>query len=418
MASLELLAWSATTALGHGRAAQFDALRAGRTGLAREPFDGCALDTWIGAVAGLDTPLGGEWAAWDCRNNRLASLALDQDGLRAAVAAARARYGAARIGVFVGTSTSGVLSTEQAYRERDRDADHLPAWFDHRTTHNPQAAAEFVRLQLGLENVALAICTACSSSAKVFAAASRAIAAGICDAALVGGVDSLCLTTLYGFNSLQLVSADICRPADAQRHGISIGEGAGFALLASAHEAGALALLGYGESSDAYHMSTPDPEGRGAALAMRDALARAGLDAAAVDYVNLHGTATPANDASEDQGVTAVFGARPLCSSTKGYTGHTLGAAGIVEAVFSCLAIEHGYVPASLNTRTLDPALRARYALDGAQQTVRVAASNSFGFGGNNACLVFGRAAEAAQPLSPPSASQTVPPSPASRERD
>ncbi|WP_043112217.1 beta-ketoacyl-ACP synthase [Solimonas flava] len=402
IAPLELAAWTATTALGHGRGAQLAALREGRSGLAQTPIadavlGDCGLQTWVGAVAGLDTPLDGAWAEWDCRNNRLAALALAQDGFAAAVAGARARLGAARIGVFIGTSTSGVLSTELAYRARDRDANRLPDSFRHRTTHNPQAAAEFVRLQLGLDSVALAICTACSSSAKVFAAASRAIAAGVCDAAVVGGVDSLCLTTLYGFNALQLVSSEICRPADAQRRGISIGEGAGFALLMPARAPGALALLGYGESSDAYHMSTPDPQGRGAALAMRDALARAGLPAAAVDYVNLHGTATPANDASEDQGVCAVFGARdeggPPCSSTKGYTGHTLGAAGIVEAVYACLAVEHGFVPPSLNTRTLDPALRAHYALEAQSRPLRIAASNSFGFGGNNACLIFGRAA-------------------------
>ncbi|WP_028081058.1 beta-ketoacyl-ACP synthase [Solimonas soli] len=394
MAPLEFAAWTATTALGHGRGAQLAALRAGRSGLARAAFEDCALDTWIGAVEGLDAPLAGADAEWDCRNHRLARLALDQDGFRDAVAAARAELGAARIGVFIGTSTSGVLSTEHAYRARDREAGRLPAWFRHRTTHNPHAAAEFVRLQLGLENIALAVCTACSSSAKVFAAASRAIAAGVCDAAVVGGVDSLCLTTLYGFNALQLVSNDICRPADAQRRGISIGEGAGFALLRPARASGALALLGYGESSDAYHMSTPDPQGRGAALAMQDALARAGLGAADVDYINLHGTATPANDASEDQGVMAVFGEHgPTCSSTKGYTGHTLGAAGIVEAVFAALAVEHGFVPPSLNTRELDPALRARYALVPVEQRVRHAASNSFGFGGNNACLIFGRTA-------------------------
>lgn len=394
IAPLELVAWTATTALGHGRAAQLAALRAGRTGLAQRAFEDCTLETWIGAVEGLDAPLTGADAEWDCRNNRLARLALEQDGFRDAVIAAREELGAARIGVFIGTSTSGVLSTEHAYRERDREANRLPDWFQHRTTHNPHAAAEFVRRELQLDSVALAICTACSSSAKVFAAASRAIAAGICDAAVVGGVDSLCLTTLYGFNSLQLVSSDICRPADAQRRGISIGEGAGFALLRPARTSGALALLGYGESSDAYHMSTPDPQGRGAALAMRDALARAGLAADAIDYVNLHGTATPANDASEDQGVMAVFGDhRPLCSSTKGFTGHTLGAAGIVEAVFSCLAIDNGFVPPSLNTRELDPALRAHYALAAQARPVRYAASNSFGFGGNNACLVFGRTA-------------------------
>lgn len=390
--ALALRHYTATSPLGRGRDAQIDALRAQRSGLHARPFDVCTLPTWIGAVDGLDTrALSGDFAEWECRNNRLAALALDQDGFRDAVADAVARHGADRIGVFVGTSTSGVYSTEVAYRERDRQTGRLPAWYVHRTTHNPHAAAEFVRLQLGLESVAIAICTACSSSAKVFAAASRAIAAGICDAAVVGGVDSLCLTTLYGFNSLQLIADDICRPADAQRKGISIGEAAGFALLEPARGRGELALLGYGETSDAYHMSSPDPDGRGAAQAMRDALARGGIAAEAVGYVNLHGTATPANDASEDKAVTAVLGTATPCSSTKGYTGHTLGAAGILEAVFSLLAIEHGYLPVSLNTRTKDPAIAGNILLEAREQRVDYVLSNSFGFGGNNASLLFGR---------------------------
>ncbi|TJY58417.1 beta-ketoacyl-[acyl-carrier-protein] synthase family protein [Sinimarinibacterium sp. CAU 1509] len=393
MAPVPIRAYTATTALGAGRAAQLDALRAQRTGLRRQRFDASTLDCWIGAVDGLDTPLPPQWAEWECRNNRLSALALAQDGFREAVAAAVARHGADRIGVFIGTSTSGVHSTELAYRHQQGDPPHLPASFIHRTTHNPQAAAEFVRLCLGLDSLAMAICTACSSSAKVFAAAQRAMSAGICDAAVIGGADSLCLTTLHGFNSLQLVSADICRPADAQRNGISIGEAAGFALLDAGEPGADLALLGYGESSDAYHMSTPDPQGHGAAQAMRDALTRAGLQPAQIDYVNLHGTGTQANDASEDQALCAVLGTGTPASSTKGYTGHTLGAAGIVEAVFSLLAIEHGFRPPSLNTRQLDPALRGKVLLDGIEGPVATVLSNSFGFGGNNASLLFGRRA-------------------------
>lgn len=392
MAPLAIRAYTATTPLGAGVAAQIDGLRARRTGLAQGAFPDCALPAWVGAVEGLDLPLTGRWAEWDSRNHRLAARALDQDGFRDAVSAAVRRHGADRIGVFMGTSTSGTLSTEQAYRNRATPDGPLPDSYQYRTTHNQQAVAEFTRLQLGLENVASAICTACSSSAKVFAAAQRAIAAGLCDAAVVGGADSLCLTTLHGFNSLQLVSGEICRPADAQRKGISIGEAAGFALLEKGPRPGELALLGYGESSDAYHMSTPDPEGRGAAQSMRDALARAGISAADVAYINLHGTATPANDASEDRAVVAVFGTETPCSSTKGYTGHTLGAAGIVEAVFCLLAVEHGLLPVSLNTRTVDPAIRGRIVLEPQDARVDFALSNSFGFGGNNASLVLGRA--------------------------
>lgn len=392
MTPLHIRAYTVSSALGRGLAAHRHALEHGRTGLVRKAFDRCELECWIGEVDGLDTPLQSRWAEWDCRNNRLAALGLDQDGFRDAVAAAVARHGAERVGVFVGTSTSGIFSTELAYRQIDAEG-RLPADYQYRTTHNPHAAAEFVRLQLGLTNVALAICTACSSSAKVFAAAHRAIAAGLCDAAVVGGVDSLCLTTLYGFNSLQLIADDICRPADAARRGISIGEAAGFALLDGAASGGELALLGYGESSDAYHMSSPDPEGRGAQQAMRDALRRAQLQPQQIGYINLHGTATPANDASEDQAVMAVFGATTPCSSTKGFTGHTLGAAGIVEAAVSLLAVEHGLLPASITTRDKDPAIRADILLAPRRGEIAAALSNSFGFGGNNASLVLGRAA-------------------------
>jgi len=215
--------------------------------------------------------------------------------------------------------------------------------------------------------------------------------AGLCDAAVVGGVDSLCLMTLYGFNALQLVSPDICRPADARRNGLSIGEAAGFALVEwPAPARSGLALLGYGESSDAHHMSAPEPEGRGALAAMKGALERAGLAAGDIDYINLHGTATPANDAAEDKAVVALFGAATPCSSTKGWTGHTLGAAGILEAVISLLAIENRFAPQSLNTEQKDPKLGGNVLLAPREGPVRRVLSNSFGFGGSNCSLVFG----------------------------
>jgi 3-oxoacyl-[acyl-carrier-protein] synthase-1 len=213
---------------------------------------------------------------------------------------------------------------------------------------------------------------------------------GVVDAAVVGGVDSLCMTTLYGFKSLELASTDICRPWDAQRNGLSLGEGAAFALLERQPEDVAAWLLGAGESSDGHHMSSPHPEGAGAAAAMRGALAQAGLQATAVDYLNLHGTGTPGNDAAEDLAVCAVFGTTLPCSSTKGYTGHTLGAAGGVEAAISMLALQHGYMPAGLNVQQPDPALHANFLLEPRLGAVKVVASNSFGFGGSNACLVFG----------------------------
>lgn len=390
---LLLSAYTTVNALGRGVAETLAALRQGRSALRPCDFADAALETWIGRVEGIENePIRGELAAFDCRNNRLARLGLEQDGFADAVEAARARYGPQRIGVFIGTSTSGILETELAYRRRDLASGRLPEGFNYRYTHNVFAVADFTRRYLDLEGPALAISTACSSSAKAFASAHRALRMGLCDAAVVGGVDSLCLTTLYGFNALELASAHPCRPWDLDRDGLSIGEGAGFALLEEAGPgARGVALLGYGESSDAYHMSAAHPEGVGAALSMQRALDSAGLGADQVDYINLHGTATPSNDASEDQAVVSVFGTRTPCSSTKGWTGHTLGAAGIIEAIIAGLCIEHGWLPASLNTRRPDPALTACILLESRAQPVRTVMSNSFGFGGTNCSLLLGR---------------------------
>jgi 3-oxoacyl-[acyl-carrier-protein] synthase-1 len=397
MTPLPVGAYTVTSALGAGREAHWNALRSGRTGLRKIAFDTNTLDCWLGEVTGFNTPLPEAWRRWDCRNNRLAYFALQQDDFLPAVERLRARHRADRIGVFIGTSTSGVQHTELAYRERDPATQALPHWFEHRYSQNIFSIADFVAHVLAFSGPAVAISTACSSSAKVFAAARRAIAAGACDAALVGGVDSLCLTTLYGFNSLQLISADICRPADAARGGISIGEAAGFALLEpkpdAAPSAASLALLGYGETSDAYHMSSPDPEGQGAVASMRAALECAGVAAEAVDYINLHGTGTMANDSSESRAICTVFGAAKPCSSTKGWTGHTLGAAGIVEAAIAMLCIEHGFMPHSLNTRTKDPGIDAAILLEDRLASVRTVMSNSFGFGGSNCTLLLGRLA-------------------------
>ena len=393
---LVLTHYTLVNALGRGLAASLEALRQGRSGLRPNDYEAAPLPTWIGRVDGIEEePLPAALSDYECRNNRLARLALEQDGFAAAVAAAAKRHGAARIGLFLGTSTSGIEETERAYALRGADG-ALPADYRYRQTQSPFSLSAFCRAYLDLAGPALVISTACSSSAKVFATASRYIAAGLCDAAVVGGVDSLCQTTLYGFNSLELVSCERCRPWDARRNGINIGEGAGFALLeradASACTAsGAVQLLGYGESSDAYHMSTPHPEGDGALAAMQQALSRAGLEPGAVDYINLHGTATLSNDRSEDRAVTRLFGSATPCSSTKGWTGHTLGAAGITEAIFSALAIEHGFIPASLNTEEKEPGLDANIVLRHRGQAVNIAMSNSFGFGGSNCSLLLGR---------------------------
>jgi 3-oxoacyl-[acyl-carrier-protein] synthase-1 len=384
------------SALGIGLPATLAALREGRSRLRPCDFETATLATYIGAVDGLEAhPVGGALAAYDCRNNRLASLALGQDGFRAAVADAARRYGAARIGVFAGTSTAGIFETEQAFRRLDRESTTLPPDFPYRETHNTFSIADFVQRLLGLEGPAVSISAACASTAMTFAAASRMIEFGLCDAAVVGGADSLCLTTLYGFHSLQLTAEGPCRPFDVTRDGISIGEAGGFALLERADhasEGSGVALLGYGESSDAYHMSSPHPEGLGARLAMEKALAAAGLRPADIDYINLHGTATKVGDAAEDRAIAELFGRSTPCNSTKGLTGHTLGASGILEAIVSVLGILHGFIPASPTTRQLDPKVESRYLSEGAQRPIERVMSNSFGFGGSNCSLIFGRA--------------------------
>lgn len=393
MKPLLISAYTATTCLGRGHAATLAALRAGHSGLAVCAFETVHLDTWIGEVADVDIEqLPAALAAYDCRNNRLTQMALETDGFANSVREAIARYGKDRVGVFLGTSTAGILQTELAYRRRDPITGALPNDFNYRTTHNSFSLSEFTRKYFGLEGMAMAISTACSSSAKVFAAAARQLELGNIDAAVVGGVDTLCLTTLYGFASLQLTSSSPCRPYDEARDGISIGEGAAFALLERADQPplGSLLLLGTGESSDAYHMSAPHPEGLGAQRSMEAALRSAGLGTGEIDYINLHGTSTPANDAAEGKAVATLFGERVPCSSTKGATGHTLGAAGAVEAVICALALSDGFLPGSPGTQTLDPAIPIAYLQHGRDSQPRRALTNSFGFGGSNCSLILG----------------------------
>jgi 3-oxoacyl-[acyl-carrier-protein] synthase-1 len=387
--------YTATTCLGHGLDATREALFAGRSGLKPCDFETVELATWIGEVDGVDAvALREDLREFDCRNNRLAQLGLEQDGFSDAVGEAAARWGRDRVGVFLGTSTAGILETELAYRRRDPASGTLPADFHYAGTHNPYSVGAYVRAVFGLGGPAAVVSSACSSSAKVFVSAARMIAAGVIDAAVVGGVDSLCLTTLYGFSSLELTSREACRPFDVARDGLSIGEAAAFALVERAPDRcadDAILLLGAGESSDAYHMSAPHPEGRGARQAMEAALAGAGLAPGDIDYINLHGTATPSNDAAEGKAVAALFGAGVACSSTKGATGHTLGAAGGVEAVICALAIHDGFIPGGVNTR--DPMPGLGYVLASRTGELRRALTNSFGFGGTNCSLILGRTA-------------------------
>jgi 3-oxoacyl-[acyl-carrier-protein] synthase I len=396
MQPLVLAEFTTTSCIGTGLAPTLASLVEQRSGLRRCDFETVRIDTHIGEVPGIDAQrLPTQLRLFDCRNNRLAELALRQDGFLDAVDAAVARWGRRRIGVFIGTSTAGIMQTELAYRARDPVSGALPTAFEYGTTHNSFSVADYIRRRCRLEGPAVAVSSACASSAKVFGAARRMIQADIIDAALVGGTDSLCLTTLYGFHSLQLSSPKPCRPFDVARDGISIGEAAAFVLLERASEQAngdSILLHGVGESSDAYHMSAPHPEGLGAKRAMQSALDAAALEPADIDYINLHGTGTPSNDRSESQAVTSIFGPTTPCSSTKGATGHALGAAGALEAVISALAIRNQMMPGGIQTTRIDPTLTAHYIKENRRAPVRRVLSNSFGFGGTNCSLIFGRA--------------------------
>ena len=396
MTPLHLAHHTVSCCAGDGLAALRAALHDGTSGLRPYRIEGLGTDTWIGEVQGLDdTPLPAPLAGFDCRNNRLARRGLAADGFEDAIRSRISHHGPRRVGIVLGTSTSGILSTELAYRQRAREGGPLPSSLHYRGSHNTYSLADFVRTWLAIEGPAYVVSTACSSSAKAYAAAARLIHAGLIDAALVGGVDSLCFTTLHGFASLELTSPEPCRPYDAARSGISIGEAAAFAFLERATDSldsNAVLLLGCGESSDAYHMSSPHPEGLGARLAMEAALAQAGLNPADIDYINLHGTATPNNDSAEGHAVASLFGTRVAASSTKGVTGHTLGAAGALEISVSAVALAEGLLPGSVHTRKLDPSIPIDYVLASRSASLHRAMNNSFGFGGSNCSVIIGRA--------------------------
>jgi 3-oxoacyl-[acyl-carrier-protein] synthase-1 len=392
---LAITALSNVNALGHGQAAVARALRADASALRPCDYEDARIDCHIGRVEGVeDAPLAPDFAVYDCRNNRLLELALQADGLAGAAEAAIARYGAHRVALVLGTSTSGVREGEYAFANRDPETDALPDDFRFFETHDHHAMVRYLQARLGLAGPALTVSTACSSSAKVFADAQQLIGAGFADAALVGGADSLCLMTLYGFRSLELLDTQPARPNDVGRRGISIGEGAGLALLERPEDAGQRAiarLLGYGESADAHHMSAPHPEGYGAELSMRQALARARIGGEQIDYVNQHGTGSRQNDASEAAAIARVLGPEVRCSSTKGATGHTLGASGIVEVGICCAALAHGFRPGNANLADLDPEIGVAVQAAADDAAVRIALTNSFGFGGSNCTLVLAR---------------------------
>ena len=370
-----------------------ESIVAKRTGLQRNNLEGCDLDTWIGRVEGLESvelPVGLEHL--QSRNNQLAWLGLQQDDFLESLTELKSRIDTDRIGVVIGTSTSSIGRTEEAYGQL-LPTEEFPEEYCQPQVHNLHSPGLFVSTATGLTGPSMTISTACSSSAKVFATAARWIQNGLVDAVLVGGIDSLCNSILYGFNSLELISANQCRPFDQRRDGINIGEACGYAIVAreGVVPGARLRLAGYGESSDAYHMAHPHPEGRGAVIAIDLALERAGLTADSIDYVNLHGTATPANDLIESRVLAQRFTERTMASSSKGWTGHALGAAGILESVITLEAMSNGVIPGTLNCEEMDPKIEFQVITDNVNAEVRFALSNSFGFGGNNATLIFGK---------------------------
>jgi len=384
-ASFPVTAYAAVNALGTTTREVIAALRDGRSGLGPCPLE-LPFETPTGAMPAVP-PLPASLSAWDSRTARLAVAGLDE--ILPAVARAVARHGAARVALIVGTTTAGLARTEDAYHEL-RHTGALPRDYELHRQHSFGALMDVLRRVTGIAGPSFAVSTACSASAKAFGCAQRLLAAGVIDAALVGGVDALSQTTLRGFHTLQILSPVFCRPFSRERRGINIGEGAAYLLLERAADA-AVHLLGVGESSDAHHMSAPDPTGTGARTAMADALVQAGVAPDDVDYINAHSPGTRLNDLSEGLAVSTLFGARVPVASTKGYTGHLLGAGGATEAVFAIVAIEQGWIPRSVGADPVDVDLGLNVPTARVDTPCRNVLSNSFAFGGSNVSLLFGQ---------------------------
>jgi 3-oxoacyl-[acyl-carrier-protein] synthase I len=379
-------------ALGEGAGAVRRGLLAGDTsGMVLEDGWLPGVPARVGRIAAALPPLPPGNEAFDCRNNRLLLAALAQ--IRAEVEHALERFGPHRVAIVLGTSTSGIHEGEAAVAALVRDG-AMPARYDYRQ-QEIGGIAPFLARHLGTSAPAYTVSTACTSSAKAITAGARLLAAGLCDAVIAGGVDTLCKLTISGFTALESTSREISNPLSRNRRGINLGEGA--ALLLLGREPAAVELLGWGESSDAHHISAPDPAGAGAESAMRAALAAAALAPGEIDYLNLHATATPKNDEMESQAVSRVFPDGVACSGTKPLTGHTLGAAGATEAAFCWLALQgDGRLPPHVWDGEADPALPPLRRVGAGERFARargrVCMSNSFAFGGSNACLVIGDA--------------------------
>lgn len=328
------------------------------------------------------------FSLWDSRNNRLLYHCLKQ--FMPELDAARDRYGAHRIGVVLGTSTSGIERSEWALKQRViTDAWPNDYRFERQELGDP---AMFAAALIGATGPRYSISTACTSGSKAMASAARLLRAGICDAVVTGGVDTLCGLTLNGFSVLDSMASERCNPFSKNRNGINIGEGG--ALFLMTHEEAALRLAGYGESADAHHLSAPDPDGNGARLAIEQALAQAQISPSDIGYLNLHGTATRLNDAMEALVTHDIFGTEMPCSSTKAMTGHMLGAAGANEAGFIAMALSRAKAPPHLWDGEVDPSLPVvNLAKQGeAVASDRYMMSCSYAFGGNNSSLILARA--------------------------
>lgn len=382
---LPITAWSAVNALGRTTAEVLAALDAGRSGLGPSPLP-VSVDTVVGAVPGELPPLDPAHTAYDCRLARIGMMAFAE--VAEAMARAVARWGGDRVAIVLGTSTGGLEQTEQALYAW-MDTGTIPPGYDYERQHNFAAFGDLLAELAGARGPAYVVSTACSSSGKVAGSAARLIEAGVADAVLVGGVDSLTRMTLHGFASLGILSSSPCRPFAAGRDGINIGEGAALLLIEREGDA-PVHLLGVGESADAYRMSSPEPTGRGARESMERALAQAGMTAEDVDHINAHGTATKLNDAAEALAIAALFGDRVPVSSTKGYTGHLLGAAGATEVVFAIHAVLSGRLPATIGCDPLDPEIKIAVQREPATGRYRRVLSNSFAFGGSNVSVLVG----------------------------
>lgn len=386
--TLYVHAYSLINALGRGKAAVCDALSAWHS-RAESPLD---KEHWT-LVDGRTSPVGRvsiplpevAQPRHDSRNNQLLLAALAD--IDAEVSAAISRVGPDRVALVLGTSTSGIGEAEAAVAAQLRGEAMSPR-FDY-AQQELGSPSTFLAEHLGILGPAMTISTACSSSARAFITARRLLESGQADVALVGGADALCGLTLNGFDSLESLSERRCRPFAAGRDGINIGEGA--ALFLVSRDPAPLALLGDGESSDAWHISAPHPQGEGAERAMRMALARAGLEAERIDYVNAHGTATRLNDEMESLALSRLFPHGVAVSSTKVLTGHTLGAAGATEAALCCLLLERA-LPLPPQGEAQDPSLTPLTLVREAG-VARIIMSNSFAFGGNNVSLIFGKEA-------------------------